>query len=518
MRRLSNAVPIAVFSTAPVLATAITVLICGTLLAWVQFSFDGMYDGDSYFHTRAARELADHGIRRTFPQTAFSTWNGRYSDKDFLFHAILIPFQGGDGGEDLVGPGKRAAVLMGFALLAAVAFSLRATGARFVPLWILFLFSMHAAVTGHLLAVRPHTLGVALLVLEAALLLRGSVWGVGVLGMLHVYAHSSFPLLAALAACRVGVSWLRREAVPWRTAGAAIGGIVGGSLLHPWFPNNLAIARQQTLEVARNVWSGSPAIPPELFGSELVAASTSDFLSCFSGWAPAALGLAAWLVARRPRPLSTETLSLLAMNVVLGGLSFLSARFLAFWMPLSILLAGRLWTEIAAERPLRVLWSERRREVALSAGILVACLGAAQVEGSVFALRDRARGLYTRSAERPAVEFLRRNAPSGELVYHNFWWDFSTLYHYRPEGRYIVALDPVFLYMHDRRRFEAMLDLYRGERRDAYAVVAETFGARWVYVGRTRRSPPFLDAVGSDRRFERVYADPNALVYRVRTD
>ncbi len=497
------------------LATPAVVLLCTGFMAWAQFSFEGLYDGDSYFHTRAARELARNGIERTFPQASVSTWSERYSDKDLAFHLLLVPFQAGDRDEDLVASGKRATVLVAFLLFAAIATALRLSAVRFAPLWILLFFSTHVAILGHLLAVRPHGLGVALLVLEAGLLVRRAGGPLLLLGAVHVYSHSSFPLLALLAGAFVAVALLRREEVPWRTAGFAFGGIVAGSFVHPYFPNNLAVAWEQTVEVARNVWGETPQIPAELFGGELVAASTRDFLACFAGWAPAAVALAVALIRRSPRALSTEASALLVANSGLGVLSFLSARFFVFWMPLAVVLAGRLWTELAGGCSLRVLWIARRRDVLLAGTVLASILVAGQATGSVLDLRERVRTLYTRSSERQAVEYLRAHAAPGELVYHNFWWDFSVLYHYRPDGRYVVALDPVFLFRHDPGKFDAMLRLFRGERRDAHEVIAKQFRARWVYVSRSRRSVPFVDALDADPRFVRAYADADAMVYRV---
>ncbi len=507
-------------------ATPATVLLCAALLLWVQFSFDGMYDGDSYFHTRAARELSEHGIRREFPQASVSTWSTTYSDKDFLYHVLLIPFQvqhrlfhgSGTDDEDLVTPGKEAAAFFDLLLLAGVALSLGGVGARFGPLWLLLLFSMDVHVTAHLLAVRPHVLGATLLVVEAALLVRRSVWGVGALAMLHVYSHSSFVLVPGLAACLVAAYLLRGEPAPWRSFAAAVGGVAAGNVLNPFFPNNLSLAWDQTVEVARNLWGGGGAIPAEVFGAELSPETTKDFLECFAGWAPAVLGLLAFLALKRTRALSTSALALLAMNVVLGLLAFMSVQFIVFWAPLAILLAGRVWTELAADRPLRQIWVENRRELLLGAGALALCLAAGQYADSVVRLREKAQGTYTRSGERAAVDYLREHAAPDDLVYHNFWWDFSVLYHYRPEGRYVVGLDPVFMYRRDPEKFRAMLQAYDGKASNVYEIVAKQFGARWVYVSRSNFSPSFVALLRDDPRFVRVYQDRNAGVYQVRAN
>ncbi|MEE8169152.1 MAG: hypothetical protein V3T70_01260, partial [Phycisphaerae bacterium] len=207
-------------------ASAVTVLACTAALAWVQFSYDGLLDGDSYFHTRAARELDRQGVQREFPQTAFSTWRERYSDKDFLFHLLLIPFQrlhappaDANNAVDaesaaLVRSGKQAAVVFDLLVLAALALALHLVGARFAPIWLLLFMSTHGAYLMYLLPVRPHMLGFALLILEVALLMRGAFWWVIVLGVLHTWAHSSFFLLPVAGVILAGARFLRSEPLP----------------------------------------------------------------------------------------------------------------------------------------------------------------------------------------------------------------------------------------------------------------------------------------------------------------
>ena len=78
-------------------------LLCLATLAWLQSGFPFLWDGDSYFHVRAAQQLGEHGVQKRFPQTVYSTWSERYSDKDFLFHVALIPFVGSG---DPMGRGK----------------------------------------------------------------------------------------------------------------------------------------------------------------------------------------------------------------------------------------------------------------------------------------------------------------------------------------------------------------------------------------------------------------------------
>ena len=102
--------------------TLAAVLLVTAWLGWIQMSFAGLYDLDSYFHVRAAEQLAAHGVAKTFPQATQSTWRDAYSDKDFLFHVLSIPFVTGD---DPFEGGKWCVIALQLLVLASFAFALR---------------------------------------------------------------------------------------------------------------------------------------------------------------------------------------------------------------------------------------------------------------------------------------------------------------------------------------------------------------------------------------------------------
>jgi hypothetical protein len=487
-------------SVLPVLPTVAVVLLCTGLMGWVQFSFDGMHDGDSYFHTRAARELSEHGFRDEFPQTAFSTWSVRYSDKDLLFHALLIPFQwlhgalSDPGPEDLVGPGKQAAVVLTLVFFVCFAVALHQVDARFPWFWILLLFAADAPLLFAFLPVRPGLLAIAFVVVEVVLILRRKTLGLFIVGALHALGHSSFVLLPALASAWASAHLLRRESFSTRLLAVAFLGPVLGLIVNPYFPNNLFVAWDQLVEVARAVWLGASEVPAHLFGSELVA----PFL------------------AYPRRRLSTEGLALVLMTGLLLGVGFLSERFLRFFFPAAVLLGARLWSELWGKSGLRESWRDNARAFALSASILVFSLLGGLADGSVAKVQSHVAGMSTPEIYRPAVEFLERTAKPDELVYHNFWWDFSVLYHYRPDGRYVVALDPVFFYRFDPELFAKSLEAFSGKTENVYRVLDDDFGARWVFVPKDTRYFPFFNLLRQDDRFEKAYEDTHVVIVKLR--
>lgn len=499
----------------PFAGIAAAVLACAALLGWAQFSVPGLVDTDSYFHTRAAERIAAEGFRRDFPQAAFSTWADRYSDKDLLFHLFLIPFQKLHAGEDLVVPGKIAAVAASLLFFAAFAVSLRLVGARAVPFWIVLYFVADPPLLYDFVLVRPGVLGTGFFVLECAWIVANRNRALAVTGALHTLAHSSFPLLPGVAVAAAAARLLRREPIPWKTVASALGGVAAGLLLNPYFPNNLAVAWDQVVGVAREVWLPGAAIPPFLFGPELLRPPLAAVLGGFPGFVPALSGAAAFAAIPRRR-FTTGGLALLLMSAVPLAAGLLSERFLGFFFPIAILAGARLWADLLAGASLGTLRKKHAAGFAAVVAIFGTCLVAGAADGSVLALRVSLLRLGSAEALRPAVRFVSDEAAPGDLVYHSFWWDFSVLYHDRPDGRYVVALDPVFFHRKDPALFAKALDLHLGRSPDAYRVLKEDFGAAWVFLPKVPRSRAFFELMTRDDRFRKAYEDDHAIVIRVR--
>lgn len=489
------------------------VLACLAALVWAQFTVDHLHDGDSYFHVRAAEQLAAHGVQKEFPQTQFSTWKEEYSDKDFLFHVALIPFVA--GGRDLVRGGKLAVAVFDGLLLLTLLAVMWGLGIRFAGLWILLLLSSDRGFLLYLMSVRPHLLSNALIVLETFLLLRGRTKTLFFVAAAHVLAHSSFVLLPVMAAAPcVAALLLRRGPAPVKPLLAVAAGIVTASLLHPFFPNNLSVAFDQIVQVARNVWGIGGEIPPDLFGAELMPLPLATLARSFAGWLPALLGLGAfWLGAGRERR-SQRVLTLALMSAGFGLLSLPSARFYPLFLSLATVLAGSAWTRLAGGRTLAALWSAGGRP-RIAIVLIAACLVVAAWNTNVVGVRNDLRTQTNEISYGRAAAFIDAHAVPDDVIYHNFWQAFAGLYFYRPNGRYIVALDPVFLFRYDRERFHSMLRAYRGTADDVHAVIAGEFGARWVFVAKFPENAPFGRLLRAHPKIRLRHHDPYTEVYEV---
>jgi hypothetical protein len=491
--------------------TILAVAFCVAALGWAQYSFDGLAGSDSYFHTRAAERLSAEGFDRSFEATAFSTWSARYSDKDLLFHVWLIPFQWLSGG-DLIAAGKAAMVGLYALYFGVFAFCLHRLRVRWPWLWILLSFLAGGGVANALLTVRPGALGVVFVMLEVVWLAERRGRALAVTVALHVLAHTSFALVPGLWFAAAVASWMRGGRAWGRGALWCGAGLAAGFLFNPYVPNNFSIAWDQVVQVALGAWTGATTIPKILFGPELLPAKTDSVVRLFPAYLPAFA--AAGIFAATKRRLSVEGMTVLTAALMLLGPAFLSERFFRFFFPIVALAAARLWSELAGAAPLPAL-RRRGRPFWLSTALILGCLLYGVSTRPLAEWKRRGEMLSTAEQLRPAIEFIDRNAAPDDVVYHNFWWDFSILYHYRPQGRYIVALDPVFLLRHDYALFRKALAITDGTGDDAHRTIARDFGASWVYVPKKSRNRTFFSGVVGDPGFVVAYEDDYAVILRV---
>jgi predicted short-subunit dehydrogenase-like oxidoreductase (DUF2520 family) len=102
-----------------------------------------------------------------------------------------------------------------------------------------------------------------------------------------------------------------------------------------------------------------------------------------------------------------------------------------------------------------------------------------------------------------AARWLAANARPGETVVHLSWADFSTLFCFAPEQRYLVAFDPTFTALADPAAARLLEDTREGRIPLDGAALARRFGSRLLVVNEEREGP-YEAAVraGLEERYE----------------
>ncbi len=469
----------------------------------LQFAISPMYDADSYLHIRMAEFLRLHGVVHAFPWARFTLFNEHFSDKDFLFHLMLVPFT---YAHNIFAGGKLAAALLFAGLYAAYYLFLRAWGARsLIPLFLLAFFLCPLFVL-NLLCTRPFAPILCFALLAIWLMIGRRAIAVAVLTLVYALTHLSAPYMLIFLAFVEGARYLSERTVCRRNLWGVLAGTVLGMLVHPYFPDNLAVFWQNGVMVPVYAMQGGVL---EL-GGEFFPMNTRDALFRLApAWA-GFFGIMAFSIFSRQRPVLTlPTRVLFVFSLFYLVMGFVSQRsFNHGWLPFLLFFAAYL-RDVTVTAPL----AGRRLLLVYGAGVLL--LGGY----GVYVAREVRAAMGGFSAVNGHYEtmgaFMRQQIPKGELIFTANWSDPQYFIGIDPDHYYFVTLDPVYMYSFDRTKYALYRDIAFGRCADPAQALWQGFGCRYGYIGKTYRAG-LLDQVRCDPRFQILREDEYGLLFALR--
>lgn len=476
-------------------------LFCATLCAYFQFSTPFLPETDGYFHIKAALLMRQRGLFLDgFPWAAFSLWRDGYSDGCLLFHLLLIPFTYGD----LVFGAKLAAVLLSaFAFSSFFAIlSLNRVRGRFYWFWLLLLGG--AFFWWRLLVPRPQIVSVPFLLWSLHFLLNGRVRPFAALSFLYPFAHVAGFLPQVFAFLR----WAYLKTVERRSEHkillAGLAAYALATVVHPYFPKNLRFLYVQ------DIWVMFFALTLKvdlLLGGEFLPMDTRQFLGAHLP-VLAHLFVLGFAAMHRRTAFSERTRVLVPIAAALGLLTMGSRRFVEYSVPAATLLcafaADDLFAGGALFRGVAAGWK---------AAWLLFMAAASGLGAGV------TRGLFVKVQPPQAEEMaraLREKAPPGEVIFTCDWDETPELFFFDDRHRYLVMMDPTFMYYWDPAAWRLWQDVAQARLSadEVHAALTERFKTRFGVC--SQRSAPFRRLIGSDGRFKILAETPRSFAFEVR--
>lgn len=483
-------------------------------------------DPDSFYHLKMAELMMKRREAVTaFPWLQFTTLGKSYADHHLLYHVALVPFIAVFG--NIVGM-KVATVLLAASVIMLCYALLRSFHVRWALVWSMVLVASPGLLFRLSLAKAS---GVALL------FLIGGWWCIttrrygllGIISFFYVWAHGGFPLLAITAIIIAVILLLHRLLIEERRidkqlllraltpVGIVLMGTTLGMVIHPSFPNHLTFYWQQIVEIgAVNyhaiIGVGQEWLPRsfhELIADEVLVIS----LLLISGIAGVAT-----LKKQQPASLSA---AVLAVGFLL--LTLKAQRYIEYFIPWAILASALTLHYAGVLDEIRQLPKKTRQwwhstvltQTTIIVGlliILVALPGTAAVS-VVNTWRTHQNGIpNTRYAG--ATDWLKQHSTKGDVVFHSDWDDFPILFYNVGRARYIVGLDPTFLYRRNEELYWKWVNITIGKQTErVFETIKQDFKARFVFIEQDHTA--FKQVVENDSRFIKAYEDSEAVIYRI---
>jgi hypothetical protein len=412
------------------------------------------FDGDTGYHYVIARLIAEHGILHQFPWTPFSILADHYADKELLFHLLLVPVS------QLSYPlaAKLVGTLLGTLLLGVFYWILRKEEVQNPGLWTAAMFVSSGAFLMHFVLVRPHVLSIALMMAIAWAAIHEKRRALGLLCFAYPFCyiawHAVLILLLLVEAARI----VSQRTISLPNLGVAVGALALAVLVHPNFPANTKIFWIENVHVLlQKAWGQEPGFA---LGEELAPMDLLRVL-VFLGF-PLLVDGMSFVPALRRRADNFPGLAFLVAAIAFVVLTLKSEKFVEYSVPFSFL---------AGATSLRSM-----RKPALLALIVV--MSAATLLVGSQDLRDLPRRpvLFTSDS----TETVRKIIPEGAQVFTCGWEVTGEMMIALPERKFLVALNPVFLWANDADLYHTWFDVVQHPSARAAKIIRSRFHAGFV--------------------------------------
>ena len=455
-----------------------------------------LWDLDSYYHLAVARHYVENGVGDAIPWLRYSLLSSG-ADKEWLFHLLLMPFA---ALPDAAIGGRIALAMLNATIatvLAAIAARALGSAALVVPLW---LWIAAPPFFARMMRLRPELLALLIILCAIVAAARGRYRVLALLAFAFASGYTAFHVFVALAIAWQVWVWAARQPTAesrqpsFRLAAAAIAGTVAGLLLRPRPIENLRLWYVQNIEFFQHVehLDVGPEIHPPAWPQTILRSSI---------WI-VTLAVLAFLAMRKGRAVGRDR-TLLAFTAITA-----SAFFILF------LRMGRMATYVYPLLTLVVVIVVWQRVRVRTAAIVFAA-------GAVLALpltfdrgvRDVILHLSNAASELDWFAF-GRAVPAGAKVAAT-WSTAEAYVFWAPQGRYLNALDPLFMARPHPREYEAQRRLFGGLDPDVPLTLRLDLDSDYLALDWTMASPLLVERLRGDPRLEVVYGGYNAL-FRVR--
>ena len=535
-----------------VLTAMAVFFLSGAICTWIEARRRFM-DPDSFYHLKMALLMRDHGIVRSFPWLPLTTLAKDYTDHHFLYHLLLIPFI------TAFGPytGMIVATIFFAACTITLFYVLLTTyGARHAWAYTFILMTASSFIFRLNLAKAS---ALSLLVLFCALIAikKNNSLALFVISWLYVLLYGGWPIMIVVVgtflAAHIVVdhffdrhplhSWARFffwnrlfrgsrnawtdffSAPETRHAVAVVAGLGCGVVVNPYFPANIHFYWNQIVQIALIGYKDTIGVGSEWYPSSLdtlFLTTSGIFLLAMVAMTVSAFILFWPETLRHERDaIQRHELTAMIAGAFLTALFFVmtlrSKRHVEYFAPFAVFAFALLTDFVIRRVDIRAVFAKvsffsgRLRTIPVAATVMVFVFLVIGAKDVVATHTLYANGVpWTRYAG--ATTWIAAHAPKDAIIFHSSWDEFPPLFFHDDGRRYIIGLDPTFLYLRDSVRYQLWVDVTTGNvPRGAAALVKREFGARYVFIAHDNEE--MLHAFESDPGAAPVYKDKDAEIF-----
>ena len=407
---------------------------------------------DAYYHAKHAALIAETGdLTLVRPWLAFHFFSYAPTDPWWGYHLIAAGFIKIFG---LVLGVKILTSLIAGLVFASFYYFANKLAARRPLVWTMLFFVSSAVFLFRLMLERPFGTAIVILPIAAWLLAQKKYWPLFALSIFFTLLYNLAPLIIIFALAAMLAELYLTRSLNLKPLLATAAGVLAGILLHPASLNYLYVIFMHLWQILYLKFSGVDLG----VGSEI---QTISFLTTIRY---NALALTFYFIASALffafAKLRAKLLNLVLFLISLGWmmLGLVVPRGFDFWLPLAWMFIVSIFSGFRQlpEHDLIKRFIEKKVNQKVLTAMVIAVIAVVAVNNlAQFGLNRYDRLNEKRKDEHYAevADWLKKNTASGEIVFYDDWSYWPQMFYYNDYNRYVIGIDPTFLYEYDSELF-----------------------------------------------------------------
>ena len=471
------------------------------IIFWkIQFLTSTIFGADGYLHIRMAEFLKQFGPNYNFQWTQFSIFLDNFSDKDLLYHFLLIPFT---WCKNIFMGAKVSTVFFFTIFMSASYFVLKKLGDKKLTWFYLLILVSPSMFVFELLRPRPFALLFTLTILALYAIIERRRKTLLVIGALYAFAHISSPYLILYVVLAELLRFFTGEKFDYKMVLYSVVGVVLGLVINPYFPANL-----QNLYLVNIIvpFYASKTGVLEM-GAEFFPWNSRQLFLFYP-----ILHISIWmsffimLCTRSKYTFKTRFSALLMLMFYI--FSFISKRYATHAWPMSVIYLATF----LSETDFKVFFRGAKTIVISLIGVIACCslfLSLGLMKETIVANH------YMNAHYEGIAGVMKKSIPKGKTVFHANWSDSQYFIGLNPNNNYFVTLDPVYMYHYDKEKYKLYREVAFGNNNDPYTTLKQQFNTEYGYVGRNYFSG-LINQINADERFTVIAQDNLGIVFKLK--
>ncbi|MFH1667750.1 MAG: hypothetical protein ABH884_01865, partial [Candidatus Komeilibacteria bacterium] len=289
-----------------------------------------------------------------------------------------------------------------------------------------------------------------------------------------------------------------RRGKKWLILISTIGGILIGSIIHPYWPNNLIIYYQTLFSNLVN----------NTVGLNLLLINIGAITICVL------LTLAIIIIRSRKASKLTILFSIISFLFLL--LAIVSYYYLEFFIINLIILLSLLWRDLLYDLSWHDIWHKtiKDNQAYRLTMIVVIVIFVVISFNNIVIFKSTAKEYPRLTHLQGAAEWLRYHTPDSSLVVSDRWQDWASLFYYNDSNTYFLGKDKNYINIKHAQTADEYFDLMSGKITvNSYLILRDRIKADYLLI--SKGNLKLQDYISQNIYFELVYEDNEVWIYQL---